>query len=121
MNHRHLEVWKQAIDFAERIYSLTEQYPRTEVYGLVSQMRRAVVSVSANIAEGAARKSSKEFLQFVYIARGSASELDTLLELSRRTKMIEEEVFSQVQQQNLMLAKMLTALARSLIVRANKD
>lgn len=114
MNHRHLDVWKQAIDFAEVIYNLTEQYPSAELYGLVSQMRRAVVSISANIAEGAARRYKKEFIQFVYIARGSTSELDTLLELSKRTQMIEADRITQVQQQNIILARMLTALAKSL-------
>lgn len=114
MNHKQLEVWKQAIDFAESIYVITEQFPRTESFGLVSQMRRAAVSIGANLAEGAARRSKKELLQFAYIARGSSSELDTLLEISQRTQMTAAETIRQAQDQNMILAKMLTALIRSL-------
>jgi len=83
-------------------------------YGLVSQMRRAAVSISANISEGAARKSRKEFIQFLYIARASSSELDTLLEISKRTRMTEEGNIHNAKQMNLTLIKMLTALINRL-------
>ena len=112
--HKDMDVWNMAIDFAEYIYSITRQYPREELYGLVSQMRRAVVSISANISEGAARRTRKEFIQFLYIARASASELDTLLEISKRTNMIEVEQIENARQQNIILTKMLTALIKRL-------
>lgn len=80
--HKKLDVWKMSIDLAKTIYDVTGKYPREERYGIVNQMRRAATSVPANIAEGAARRSKKEFAQFLSIAGGSLSELDTYLELS---------------------------------------
>ena len=109
-----MDVWKNAITIAEYIYHITRHYPKEELYGLVSQMRRAVVSISANISEGAARRTRKEFIQYLYIARASASELDTLLEISKRTNMTEVEKIEQVKQQNVILTKMLTALIKRL-------
>ena len=75
--HKKLEVWQEAMALVARIYSLTEGFPKSEVYGLSSQMRRSAISIPSNIAEGAARKSNAEFLQFLSIAQGSLSELDT--------------------------------------------
>lgn len=80
--HKKLDVWKMSIQLAKAIYDITGRYPREEQYGIISQMRRAAASVPANIAEGAARKSKKEFHQFLSIAGGSLSELDTFMELS---------------------------------------
>jgi four helix bundle protein len=80
--HKKLDVWRESVSLATHIYQITEKFPKAEVYGLTSQMRRAVVSVSSNIAEGAARFSSKEFGQFLNIAGGSLSELDTQLEIA---------------------------------------
>jgi len=80
--HKKLDVWRESVALATYIYQLTEKFPKTEVYGLTAQIRRAVVSVSSNIAEGAARFSSKEFGQFLNIAGGSLSELDTQLEIA---------------------------------------
>jgi len=117
--HKDMDVWSKAIDFAEYIYIITRQYPREELYGLVSQMRRAVVSISANISEGAARRSTKEFIQFLYLARASASELDTLLEISKRTNMIKIEEIENAREQNVVLTKMLTALIKRLNLSSN--
>jgi four helix bundle protein len=75
--HRDLDVWRTAIDLAKDVYEVTQRYPKEEVFGLVAQMRRCAVSIPSNIAEGAARNSRKEFLQFLHIALGSAAELDT--------------------------------------------
>lgn len=77
--HYQLRVWQDAIALVKAIYGLSHQLPKEELFGLSSQLRRAAVSVAANIAEGAARSSSKEFAHFLTIARGSLSELDTLL------------------------------------------
>jgi four helix bundle protein len=81
-SHKKLDVWKDSVDLATHIYQITEKFPKAEVYGLTSQMRRAVISVPSNIAEGAARFSPKEFGQFLNIAGGSLSELDTQLEIA---------------------------------------
>lgn len=79
---QNLEAWKQSFQFVIDVYTLTKGFPDEEKFGAISQMRRAAVSVPANIAEGATRKSTKEFIRFLYIAEGSVSELDTLLCLS---------------------------------------
>jgi four helix bundle protein len=82
--HKDLVVWQKAIDVVVDIYRMTKSFPKEEVYGLVSQMRRAAVSIPANIAEGAARQSRKEFIQFIHIAMGSLAELETHLIISLR-------------------------------------
>jgi four helix bundle protein len=88
-SHRSLNVWKQAMDLVVGVYALTAKFPQSEQYGLVSQLRRAAVSVPSNIAEGAARNGSKEFLHFLGIASGSLSELDTLIDLARQLGYVE--------------------------------
>ncbi len=77
--HKKLDLWNKAIDFVVKIYTLTEQFPKDERFGLISQLRRASVSIAANIAEGAARTTPKEFMQFLSHSQGSASEVDTEL------------------------------------------
>lgn len=81
--HKNLEVWKRSFDLARDLYLITNRFPSDEKFGMISQIRRAATSIPVNIAEGAARRSNKEFAQFLYIAAGSASELDTLLLLSQ--------------------------------------
>jgi four helix bundle protein len=82
--HKNLKAWQLAMDIAEKIYSTTESFPSDEKFGLVSQMRRSAISIPSNIAEGAGRHTKKEFMNFLHIAQGSLSELDTQLELSLR-------------------------------------
>jgi len=81
-SHKDLNVWKNSMALAEEIYRLTANFPKEEIYGLTSQIRRSAVSIPSNIAEGSARNSTKEFIQFLYIALGSAAELETQLILS---------------------------------------
>ena len=83
-SHKDLDVWKQSIDLVTHIYNLIHHFPKEETFGLISQIRRAVVSVPANIAEGAARGHKNEYIQFLYISLGSLSELDTLLIISKK-------------------------------------
>lgn len=82
--HYDLMAWQQAMQLVKHVYEVTGSFPHEEKYGLVSQMRRAAVSVPSNIAEGAARQSNREFLQFLVIARGSLSELDTQYLLAKQ-------------------------------------
>ena len=84
MTHRNLDVWKLSMDFVVDLYMITESFPNTEKYGLSGQLRRAGVSICSNIAEGAARHYSKEFMQFLYFALGSVSEIETQLEIAHR-------------------------------------
>lgn len=80
--HEDLEVWKQSIDLVKEIYVLTKNFPDSEKFGIISKLRRASVSVPANIAEGSARNTKKEFLNFLFISSGSLSEIETLLLIS---------------------------------------
>lgn len=80
--HENLHVWSQSFDLVRDIYQATRNFPPDERYGLTSQIRRAAVSIPSNIAEGAARATNQEFLQFLHIARGSLSELETQIRLS---------------------------------------
>lgn len=88
MNHKDLDVWKKSMDLVEHIYNLTSTFPIEERYGLVSQMRRAAVSIPSNIAEGSARKGDKELVQFLMIALGSLSELETQYLIAIRLKFL---------------------------------
>ncbi|MEK7336824.1 MAG: four helix bundle protein [Nitrospirota bacterium] len=82
--HKDLDVWKKAMDLVTHVYTLTSQFPKEELYGLTSQIRRSAVSIPSNIAEGAARHSRKEFIQFLHIASGSVAELETQILLAAR-------------------------------------
>lgn len=112
--HRNLDVWKQSMRLTRDIYEVTAVFPKTESYGLTSQMRRAAISIPSNIAEGAGRKGQKEFLQFVNIAQGSASELDTQIELSKIIGYLDSERAERLSQQLMSVSKMLYGLARSI-------
>ena len=81
---KDLEVWKLSIDFVEAVYKMTGAFPDNERFGLTSQMCRAAVSISSNIAEGQGRKNAKEFIQFLYIAKGSLAEIETQLIICER-------------------------------------
>ena len=112
-SHKNLKVWQYAIDIAVEIQEITRAYPREETFGMVSQMRRAATSISMNIAEGYARGTDKEVLHFLYIASGSASELDTQLILSHRFGYIGEEDSSRLSEQVTVIRKMLSSLIAS--------
>jgi four helix bundle protein len=84
MTHKDLEVWKKSMDLVEDVYKLMKQLPENEKYGLISQIKRSSISIPSNIAEGAARGSTKEFIRFLDIASGSLSELETQLLLLER-------------------------------------
>lgn len=89
--HKDLDVWNKAMDLAFDLYNMTKDFPREEVYGLTSQIRRSAVSIASNIAEGAARNSRKEFIQFLYISLGSIAELETQILLAKRLNYLKAE------------------------------
>ncbi|MCH8517810.1 MAG: four helix bundle protein [Cyclobacteriaceae bacterium] len=88
--HRDFEAWKKSVDFVASIYDFTKSFPKEETYGLSSQIRRSAVSIPSNIAEGAARKNDKEFIQFLYVALGSAAELETQLIISNKIQISDQ-------------------------------
>ena len=109
--HKDLNVWKKAMDLAAQVYSLTAKFPKGELYGLTSQIRRSAVSIPSNIAEGAARHSRKEFIQVLHIASGSVAELETHLLLAIRIGLLSgDHIISHVEE----VRKLLLGLLRSL-------
>jgi four helix bundle protein len=108
---RDLEVWKKAMDLSVNIYDITNEFPASENYGLISQLRRAAISIPSNIAEGSSRNSTKEFIQFLHISNGSLSEIETQLEIAIRLKYMKS---NPVQPQINHIRSMLTGLIKSL-------
>ena len=111
--HKDLIVWKKSIDFVTDIYKETNAFPKQEQYGLVSQLRRAAVSIPSNIAEGASRKSRKEFIQFLHIARASSSELETQLIISKKIGYLSSDNLD-LEEKLSVISKMLTGLTNNL-------
>jgi four helix bundle protein len=92
MEHKELNVWKDSIEFVVNIYKVTAEFPKEELYGLIGQIRRACISIPSNIAEGAARNSDKEFIQFLYISLGSLAEVETQLIISEKLNYLSNSV-----------------------------
>jgi four helix bundle protein len=113
-SHRDLIVWRKSMDLVVLVYKATEGFPRHEVYGLTSQIRRAASSVPANIAEGQGRRSKAEFTQFLGNARGSLLELDTHLELALRLNYLTQTQYERINLQLVEVSKILNGLLRSL-------
>ncbi len=90
MTHKDLDIWKKAVKLAENIYRLSTLLPKDEKFGLISQIKRSSVSISSNIAEGAARQSTKEYIRFLYYSLGSISELETQLILIKNIFKIDQ-------------------------------
>ena len=110
MMHTDLDVWKKSMDLTEHIYRVTKEYPRIEQYTIVSQMRRAALSVPSNIAEGAARRTTKDYIRFLYIALGSISELETQCLISQRLDYYDYSCINDL----LNIKRMLNSLIKSL-------
>ena len=112
--HEKLQTWIQSVDLVLNVYKATETFPKEEKFGLTSQIRRSAVSIPANIAEGAARNSSKEFAYFVSTAQGSASELETELIIAHRLGYLSETSFSKLLAELERIGRMITGLNRRL-------
>ena len=112
--HKNLEVWKLSVDFVKDIYTLTTNFPDEEKFGIISQLRRAVVSIPTNIAEGAARSTKKELRNFLYIASGSLSEIDTLLTISKELGFIKESQLGALNEKLVKIDIMLDGLIKKL-------
>lgn len=111
---RELVVWQRAMELTVAVYRLTQDFPREEIYGLTSQIRRSAVSIPSNIAEGQGRGSTGEFRQFLTIARGSTCEVQTQLEIARALNFGKQELIDQAEALSHEVRKMLFALLDSL-------
>jgi four helix bundle protein len=112
--HKNLLVWKDAIELVEIIYNLSNKFPESEKFGLTSQLKRAVVSIPTNIAEGAARNTKKEFIQFLYISSGSLSEVDTLITIASNLNYIKKEELEVITQKMDKVSALLNGLIKKL-------
>jgi four helix bundle protein len=114
MTHKDLDVWKRSVIFVTSIYEITKSFPKEEIYGLTSQIRRSAVSIPSNIAEGGARKSKIEFRQFLYISLGSASELETQLLIATNLNIMETEKSTPLIEELNSISRMIQGLIKSL-------
>jgi len=108
--HKDLNVWQESVKLVKNIYALTSKFPKDEVYSLTAQIKRSVISIPSNIAEGAARDSNKEYIHFLYISLGSLAELDTQLIIAKDLKFIDEKDFEEVIEKLDNIGKMLSGL-----------
>lgn len=116
--HQKLDAWSKSVDLVVAVYEAAKNFPKEETYGLTSQIRRAAISVPANIAEGAARYSQKEFAHFVSNAQGFSSELETELIIAHRLGYLSEVLFSQLLADLERIGRLITGLTRR--IRANQ-
>src|SRR5437588_9070888 len=110
-----LEVWQNAIEFADTVYTVTRAFPAEERFGLTNQMRRAAVSVSSNIAEGSSRLSNVDFARFVEIATGSLFEVVSEAIVAKRQKFLEDQELARIYQAAETEGRMLSGLRRTLL------
>ena len=113
-SYRDLLIWQKGIAFVKRVYQETSHFPDSERYGLISQIRRAAISIPSNIAEGQARQHSGEFRQFLFIALGSIAEIETQIILSQELGFMDEQASKNLQSDLLELQKMTRTLASRL-------
>lgn len=114
-NYEKLNIWQDGMELVKSIYLLTRDFPKDELFGLTSQIRRAAVSVPANISEGHGRGSKKEFRQFLAISKGSLQELNTLLEIAKSLHYMNENEYEGLRTRILSLVKRITSLIRNLV------
>ncbi len=113
-----MEVWKKAMGLVVACYTLTKQFPKSEIYGLCSQLQRSAVSIPANIAEGRQRQHSKEFSQHLSIACGSLAELETHIQIAGRLDYINEDQLENILDKTTEIGRMLNGLRRSIEKKA---
>ena len=120
-SYKELIVYQKGYNLTLKIYQITKDYPREEIYGLTSQMRRSAVSIPCNIAEGYRRGHRKEYIQFLHKAHGSCSELETLISLSHDLGLISEQVFEELYGLQEEVSKLLNGLISSLSRASRKN
>ena len=111
--HKNLDLYERSIDFVTLVYKVTTTFPKYELFnGLANQMRRAAISIPSNIAEGAARQTNKEYIQFLYIASGSNSELEPQIQIAKNLKYIDDNLFNELNKYQDDIGRMLTGLIK---------
>jgi four helix bundle protein len=110
--HKKLDVWKLSMDLVIDLYQITNSFPAKEMYSLTDQMRRAAMSIPSNIAEGAARQTKKEFVNYLHMAQGSLSELDTQIEIAIRLGYLGDRDVKELENKMQRVDKMLSGLIR---------
>ena len=119
-SYKDLIVWQKSMNLVEDIYNTTHDFPLKEQFVLTSQIRRAAISIPSNIAEGYGRNTTKNYIQFLTISRGSLFELETQIELCRRLKYLSDEKFKEIEMKTIEISKMLTALINKLKKKPNE-
>jgi four helix bundle protein len=112
--HKKLDAWKQSMELVVDVYRITDKFPVQERYGLIDQIRRAVISIPSNTAEGAARQAKKEFANYLHMAQGSLSEMDTQMELARQLGYRDEANHRILDERMERIDKMMTGLIHHL-------
>ena len=120
LDYKQLKVWQKAMELAENIYNIVRLLPKEEMYALSDQMRRSVISIPSNIAEGRGRNSEKEFMQFLSIARGSAYELSTQLEICHKVGYLNESTIKNSIELCEEVGKMINSLSKKLYDKITK-
>ena len=121
MLYKDLDVYRKSIDFVVDIYKITESFPESEKFGLVSQLRRAAVSLPSNLAEGSGRNGKKELINFLHIARGSLFEIGTQLEISQRLGFVSQDDYDKLEERRATIQRMMNALISSLKKKGEND
>lgn len=118
MSHKKLDVWKESIKLTTEVYKLTQTFPDNELYGLTNQIRRSAVSIPSNIAEGCARQTSKETIQFLHISLGSVAELETQLIIATELNYTNnlDELFNKL----ILVRKLIVGLIKYYKIKAKK-
>ncbi len=118
--YKDLVVWQKAIGLVKDIYKSTQSFPKEELYGLTNQIRRCAVSIPANLSEGYGRSGTQEYIQFVSIALGSATELETLLLIANQLSMLDDGHYKRLSTELESILRMLQKLRQSLRAKANR-
>ena len=113
-DYKDLIVWQKSISLVENIYKISKLFPKYELFGLSSQMKRSSVSISSNIAEGCQRSSRKDFSQFLRIASGSCAELETQVIICKKTDIIDSNIYKDISEKIIEIRKMLSSLISKL-------
>jgi four helix bundle protein len=112
--YRDLDIWKAGVQLVKDIYKLTEQFPKQEMYGLVSQMRRSSVSIPSNVAEGFRRYHNKEYKQFLYTSLGSCAELETQITIAKELEYVSEDKEAMILERLDHICRMISNLLKKL-------